>query len=416
MNRNSVADEPQHLRLAAAALADDDLHGALYLCHKAVASGVDQPDVLGRATALLRTQSRPGPVIELALGRWVPDRHGPGAGLDLLTALIADQRIDDAERVLHELYLLASDPADLEAGRRRTVLRAHEFALDGLRVARCVPVLSTVQTRDYRDQVLPTPVWKHPDLDLPQADGPRVAVVPLAFSPERPEYRAFARGMAPWLAATLRTCTDADVSCHLMINERGPVADHYRRHNYEMMLDLTGLAGQRAFLIGGAVLALGDRPAIDLDVWRPDGTRFRVNQHFVRWGSDGFRKLVPRVAAVCGLTRRPGAPSLPPSGLLKELVPAYADVLPPLLAQRGALNPGLVDGRRERVDRLFDLIEAYPQEGEPRLLAFGLLAGLARSGSPIPAEYRHRVRALVPVDEPTAALTAMTRIVEALYA
>jgi hypothetical protein len=405
---------PAVLRLAAAALADDDEHAGLYLSGKAFEIADDEADVLTQATGLLRSYRQPRAVIELALRRWIPARHGAAAGVDLLSSLLTEQRIDDADAVLHELYLLTGRPKDPTARDWREELRAHEFILDGLRVARSVPVSTTVQTRYFRDLKLPTPLWNLPGLDLPLSDGPRIAVVPLAFHADHPARRAYARGVAPWLAGALRTNTNADVSCHVMANDRGPIHDIHVRHSYEMMLDLTGMAGQNAFLIGGAVLGLGDFPAIDLDIWRPDGQRIRLKQNIIGHSSDGVRRLLPRLAGVCGLSRRPDAPSLPPSPLLRELIPAYADVVSPTLASLGVISADLVDRRRERIDLLFGLIEAHPQECEPRLLAFGLLARLSAAGSVIPSEYQARIEALQPIQRPTSTLVAMTRMMREL--
>ncbi|HVQ95525.1 MAG TPA: hypothetical protein VMU51_31145 [Mycobacteriales bacterium] len=406
------------LRLAAAALADDDRHAAGYLATNAVDAAGRHAAALTAATGLLAAHGMWEELAALAGPRWVAGQHGPAAGRHLLAAYLRLRRIDPAEDVLHALYLLAADLPAVPAGELRTALRAEEFVLDGLRVTRHAPVAPTVQTRDFRDLTLPTPLWTDPAVELPLADGPRIAVVPLAFSSQRLDYQPVARGLMVWVAGALRRLTGADVSVHLLAHDRGPVADLHVRHTRDLMLDLTGLAGQPAYLVGGAVrhstgLDAAHFRSLDIDVWRPDGQHVRFYQHLGNRTGPGARQLVGRLASACGMLLGPDTDPLPAARLLDELIPAYADAVPVVLACLGALPLDLLDRRRERIDRIVELAAAHPTEPEPRLLALGLLARLARSGWPILAEYRHHLADLAASTPPSADREALADVIRA---
>jgi hypothetical protein len=395
------------LRLAAASVRDDDAHGAAALVRRACVSADWSAEVLDQGVALLAGARLWPAVVEVAGDRWRADVHGPAAGADLVAALVSLKEIDRADDVLHQLGMELARRPDLD-DVWRPVLRRQEFELDGLRVTRDVAVSFTVRLDRFLDNVLPTPLWRSLDLDLPPADGPRIAVVPLAFSEESPEHRELARGLALWLGGVLRVGGDADVSSHVETNVRGPVVDTHVRHTRDLMLDLTGLAGHPAFLVGGAVLGQGQYRGLDIDIWRPDGHRVRLRQHLGDRPGAGLRRLPARVGDVCGVTWRPDAPALPPARLLERLVPAYSDALPVVLAGGGGLRPQLVDRRRDRLDQLLALAQAFPAELEPRLLLYGLLHRMTSAGSPIPQEYWPRAAALPALPRSHPALDQLT--------
>jgi hypothetical protein len=323
--------------LAAAAVHDEDTHGAVALVRRACVTADWSGEILDQGVALLAAAALWDGVVELARDRWHAVEHGPAAGADLLRALVALREIDRAEQVLHELGMLMAARPDLDRGWRPE-LRRLEFELDGLRVTRDVATSFTVRLDRFLDNVLPTPLWRPHQLELPLADGPRIAVVPFAFAEERPEHRELARGLALWLASTLRVDSDADVSCHVLTNLRGPVTDIHVRHTHDLMLDLTGLAGQPAFLVGGVVLGHGDFRALDIDIWRPDGQRVRLQQHLGERPGAGLSKVPQRVAGVCGSTWRSTSGPRPSARVLERLVRAYNDALPVVLAGAGRLT------------------------------------------------------------------------------
>jgi hypothetical protein len=104
---------------------------------------------------------------------------------------------------------------------------------------------------------------------------------------------------------------------------------------------------------------------------------------------------------------------LPPARLLDDLVPAYADAVPVVLACRGGLPADLVDRRRDRIDRIVELAAAHPTAAEPRLLALGVLAGLARANWPMLAEYRHRLADLVAGPPPSFDRETLANVIRA---
>ncbi|WP_088281451.1 hypothetical protein [Kineosporia sp. A_224] len=381
------------LRLAAASVADDDEHGASALVLRACASAHWSASVLDQGVALLARAGWWRAVVDVAGDRWDRAEHGPHAGTGLMAALLQLREIDRAEQVLHELAMLAA--SDLELGAAwQSELRRQEFELDGLRVTRDVALSFTVKLDRFVDSVLPTPLWRPQHLELPLADGPRIGVVPWAFEEDRPENRDIARGLALWVSANLRVGTDADATCHVLSNLRGPVADLHVRHTHDLMLDLTGLAGQPAFLVGGAVLGRGSSLTLDVDVWRPEGRHVRFQQHLGDRPGAGFAAVLRRLASVCGADPRPDAPPPSSARVVARLVPAYSDALPVVLAGIGSLRPELVDRRRDRLDRMLDLVGDFPDEPEPRMLLLGLLQRMEAAGSPIPREYLLRVAAL----------------------
>jgi hypothetical protein len=404
------------LRLAAAALADDDRHAAGYLATNAVDAAKVDAAALTAATGLLAAHGMWDELAALAGPRWVAGRHGPAAGRHLLAAYLNLRRIDPAEDVLHALYVLDAELPAAAAWELRAALRVEEFTLDGLRVTRHAPVAPTVRARDFRDVTLPTPLWTDPAVELPPVRGPRIAVVPLAFSSELVNYQPIARGLMVWVAGALRELVGADVSVHLLAQEGGPVADLHIRHSRELLLKLTGLAGQPAYLVGGAVRHSGgpdaaDFRSLDIDVWRPDGRHIRIYQHLGTRTGPAARQLVERLASACGTLLDPANGRLPAARLLDELVPAYADAVPVVLACLGALPADLLDRRRERIDKIIELGAAHPTEPEPRVLALGLLARLARAGWPMAAEYRHLLADLATGPQPTAAREALADVI-----
>jgi len=87
------------LRLAAAALADDDEHLAVYLAARAVeAAGVDRA-ALGAAAGVLAGRGMWAEVIELAGPRWRAGTHGHAAGLHLLSAHLRMQHVEEPHLV-----------------------------------------------------------------------------------------------------------------------------------------------------------------------------------------------------------------------------------------------------------------------------------------------------------------------------
>jgi hypothetical protein len=407
------------LRLVAAALADDDPHMAAYLATAAVDAAGTGTTALADATALLAAHEMWDELIALAGPRWVAERHGPGPGRHLLATYLRLRRIDPAEDVLHALYGLAAEMPAEPAGELRAALRTEEFILDGFRAARHMPVAPTVHARDFHNVTLPVPMWKDPAVGLPPAHWPRIALVPLSFGSQRLDDQPVARGLMAWVAGALRQVTGADVSVHLLAHDGGPLADLHRKHTYELMLRLTGLTEEPAYLVGGAIRygTGADGPdfrSLDIDVWRPDGQHVRFYQHLGRRTGPGARELVSQLARSCGMLPEASWDAVLPSArLLDDLVPAYADALPVVLACLGTFPADLVDRRRERIDRVLELAAAHPTEPEPRLLALGLLARLARANWPMLAEYRHHLAGLTAGPYPTLDREALADVIRA---
>jgi hypothetical protein len=102
----------QRLRTARERLEAKDLPGALTIYEEVLASGGDRPDVLMTISGDLGSFGQVRPIIELIAPRYVAERHGPAAGINLLQAYLAVRDPDSAQHVLDVLFGLKRPDLD----------------------------------------------------------------------------------------------------------------------------------------------------------------------------------------------------------------------------------------------------------------------------------------------------------------
>lgn len=95
------------LAAARARLEAKDLPGALAVYEEILATAGDRPDVLASLSADLGTHGHVNEIIELVAPRYDAERHGPGAGLNLLQAYLAVRNAEAAQHLLDLLFSLA---------------------------------------------------------------------------------------------------------------------------------------------------------------------------------------------------------------------------------------------------------------------------------------------------------------------
>lgn len=94
------------LAAARTRLEAKDLSGALAIYEEVLASAGDRPDVLASLSADLGTHGHVREIIELVAPRYDAERHGPGAGLNLLQAYLAVRNTEAAQHLLDLLFAL----------------------------------------------------------------------------------------------------------------------------------------------------------------------------------------------------------------------------------------------------------------------------------------------------------------------
>lgn len=420
------------LWLARKALEANDLETALGLYKTVLDRAPDDPEALMMISGDLGNNGYVEQIVRVLGPVYVPEKHGPYAGLNLLQAYLATKDLAGARRVLHELFEL--NRPDLRAHLVRFSEECDKLK-DELEPMTQDPALSAIEW-----SLLPTPVW-YPDLDDPvwllpkkRPDAPRILFVTLAnttrmgtqapVKQKTDEIGRLTRSVPLYLAEVfLYETVFAAAAALPLVNGHYPVVSGVNWSKEQVMA--LARAGARAmdYVVTGSIAEEAGEYVMAFHVWN-----IAAEEETASFAQTGGKSKIGRiVAALHGdllqFFARPAQPSsLPISGVYRapgaeiigEYLAAVAQSLALLLARRAGAGDELW-GERSLLAGPLDVSLSMAGAPVPKLM---FLAGLIRNkgyGSEIYREFKPQVLALLSDAPPDGPLARLAPLVYRLF-
>jgi tetratricopeptide (TPR) repeat protein len=373
------------IAIAARFVKEGKIDQALPIYRQVLANGELPPDALVHITADLGSAGRLMELVELVLPYYSVQMHGPYAGVNLLQALIALRRTEQATTLMDELKGLnhpalvgvleeMADRLSKPAAEKPVV----EKAADETELA-AVPLMNPVWTA-----ALSKPDWILPRL---RPDAVKIAIFSLAdMATGSKGANAITRTLPLYWAESLRLRSAGATMCVIpAVRKIGPVAVG-APWPLPHMLAACPAEFQPDFVVCGAIKTGSRRARIELHVFRVEGKqplatlRIPAAADFTQAAEAGERELLTCLASA-GIVASEN-PALPPPQALDEYVACLGNLLVQTMAVSGLIDPGRMPDERAMLDAAIKIATAEEKSPLPFIVA---AASVAAAGMRNPA-------------------------------